>query len=163
MDEYCELFDAIAPIHIYFKADLMFKSKAVAGLEKLRTTCDFRRLRSMFFDMYEWMKGSKNYPDIDDILNNFLEAPLDDIYYHDLWSAYNYLFEQIVGITCEDLGLDVTYSNDYYGALTVKLNGRELFVGDTYDCYPFYQNSRSLINKVKEELSNESPGKLCSF
>lgn len=127
-----ELFNLVAPIHIYFNADLMFKNEANEGLKKLKKL----KLDNMVLD----------YLDEDDFSSKKLDQ-LDNKLY---WRVYNQLFEELVLKEFEDFEPSV----DTYGAKCFKYQDKIYLDGDSFDCYPFYTDYVTLTERLND-LSKE--------
>lgn len=126
-----DLFDYVAPIHIYFNADIKYKQKA----EKA-----FRYLK-------KHKKEAERYLDDITVLE---QRNLDDVDPYVFWRAYNNLFEEEVLSYFPEL----EPSYDRWGARCFVFNGKRYLSGDSYDCYPFYVSKKALEERLKE-LANE--------
>lgn len=122
-----ELFNAVAPLHIYFNADLKYKRQALKG--------------------WRWLKEHKDqirdyFPNTD-----FLFArKLDDLDHFPIWRAYNRLMEEIVTERFPNAEPEF----DYFGARQFRIGDRIILCGDAYDCYAFYLDYEALDEYLQD-------------
>lgn len=117
-----EIFNAVAPIFIYHKADLHFKSEACAGLRWLKTN------RS---------KARELIPEAE-----LKVRSVDQLDPRPFWNAYNKLFEEIVAqIT------DAKPQIDDWGIRGYRLPS--YFFGEAYGFYPLYLDASALRQRVR--------------
>lgn len=129
-----ELFNLVAPIHIYHKADVLMKTEAQIALNKLRRLSDDKLVIEFF--------------GVDDVL---LEDDVKKVDYLYFWRTYDKLFEDIV----EEKLPELTACYDFYGAKAFESENRAVFlVGDKYDCFPFYE-SVPLLEEKLQDLTHE--------
>ena len=131
-----KLFDLIAPIFIYFFADLCYENEAIESLEKLKTLRHDATI--------------KRYFDNDDLDKN----SIDDIDHYKIKDIYDELFEEMVLSVFPDAVPDY----DRSGAKCFTINGRKYLNGDAYLCYPFYADHQALkirLSDLHDELYNE--------
>lgn len=131
-----KLFDLIAPIHIYFKVDLMYKKEAEKSFNELN-----------------------KYPNLPSDLEEEIQNTdkLDDLDYQLIWKYYNELFEEIVfDVINEFWGKDTDFYADYdeYGAkcINYKPTMKKIFCGDGYDEYSAYLDESYLRKNAKERM-----------
>lgn len=129
------LFSFIAPIHIYHKADLMYKKEAMEGFRNLKKYKKHKLVQEYFKD------------DID----NLSIRSVNKVDYKVFWRVYDKLFKEIVLEWYPSL--KPTY--DYYGAKCFENENRKVYLdGDDYDCFPFYLDYESLNIRLID-LENE--------
>lgn len=122
------LFNLIAPIHIYHKADLRYKKEANKAYRILKQKMQEPVVSQYFGEMlFELKKRS-----------------VDQVDYTVFWKIYDQLFEEIVTDAFPELKPDY----DFYGAKCFVANGRKYLDGDSYHCYPFYLYYSSLKNRL---------------
>ncbi|MDF2880016.1 MAG: hypothetical protein K0R54_573 [Clostridiaceae bacterium] len=131
------LFNLVAPIHIYHKADIMYKHKAVRAFRDLKQYRETDIVSKYFEDNLLTLK----------------ERGINNIDYHLFCRVYNKLFEELVLESIPQL----IPGYDYYGAKCFRLseNGRAYIEGDDIDCYPFYADIESFKERIadlKKEL-----------
>ena len=117
-----ELFNIVAPIAIYHRADVMFLTKAQKAWTVAKRT--------------DWGYGCEE-PDTN--------LELDDTDTAD-WAEeiYGLLFMAVVW------SVDPTaeVGHDYWGAKYVKVKGIDAFAGDAHDQFPWYETAELLLNRV---------------
>jgi hypothetical protein len=126
-----DAFEAIAGVHIYYRADIALKKEAREG--------------------FRWLK--KNRQVAEELLDNMevlKERSVNKVDHTVFWRAYNKLFEEIVLSRYPEL----TPSHDFYGARCFEFNGKRYLCGDEYDCYPFYLD-KELLEERLDDLALE--------
>lgn len=119
-----DVFNAVAPIFIYHKADLCYKKEARAGLK--------------------WLKANKEQVKIFFDTNDLNPRSIDKLSVDVFWEAYNTLFKKIVSQET-----DAEPEVDRWGAYGYRLPTSSFF-GDDYGCFPFYMDAESLRQRVRE-------------
>lgn len=135
-----EVFDLVAPVYIYHKADLKYRREAGRGLRGLKA-----------------LKASDLAPHIGDgPAAELAEAARvrtpDDADPGPFWRAYELLFPALVTRELPEL----TPDHDRYGACCFRDGaGRVHLDGDACGHYPFYLDSAALaarLEKLREEM-----------
>lgn len=121
------LFNKVAPIFIYHRADVLFKEKATDAYNNLG-----------------------NHPH-DTYKKNDLDPPPQDAHLDELdsWAkdSYDTLFKKIV----EEHKPDWTFFYDTDGSKGYKDgNGKYVFAGDKPACFPMYETAELLIERLNE-------------
>jgi hypothetical protein len=130
-----ELFDLIAPIQIYNKADVMWRKEAGNA---------FRLLKKKREDEMVVFYFKK---DIGNLFKRVVEEADERVF----WRIYNQLFEELVLDRMPQLRPDV----DTYGAKCFVYEGQCYLAGDDCGCYPYYESAELLkerLDDLKEEL-----------
>jgi hypothetical protein len=125
-----ELFDLVAPIHIYQKADLMYEKEAREAFSSLKRV-RHHKLVSTYFG-----EGSEI----------FRERTVRNVDCMTFWKVYNQLFKEIVQEKFPKWRTD----HDYYGARCFNFDGLTLLAGDSYDCFPFYLDYEALKERLND-------------
>ena len=122
-----QLFDLVAPIAIYHRADLLFLRKATRAWAKIKKDVDLQR---------DWRSVDCDPPDITksvDDLNDWAKETYDILFLaivlevHPCWDTFH----------------------DRYGAKGIKDDhGRVVFSGDSGWEYPWYETAELLIDRM---------------
>ena len=121
------LFDLVAPIAIYHRADLLFKPQATKAWRKIKKV-----------PAQEWTSADCTPPD--------LARRLDDL---ECWAkdAYDKLFWAVVEEHCPAW----TWEWDRWGAKAVKDgDDRLVFSGDDRWCFSWYETAELLVKRLNE-------------
>lgn len=135
------LFNFVAPIHIYFKADLLYKPEAIKGFKSLKRYKDDKLVKEYFRENISVL--------------SLPVSEIDNINYKIFWRIYDELFEDIV---LEKFPFFIP-AHEYYGAKCFKYNGKIYLDGDDYDCYPYYLDRFALderLIELKKELAQNA-------
>jgi len=121
-------FDIVAPIAIYYAADVCFKRKAETAIEHVREAAE---------------RGEKWPANVEDPCSYPL---LEDVEH---WSqeSYDRLFEAIVEdmTTCWSWHFDAAGSKEY-----LDINDKPVFAGDKYGMFPLYESAADLRARIRE-------------
>ncbi len=118
-----EIFDAVAPIFIYHKADLSYKREARTGLKWLKNNRD--KVKEFFTD--------------DD-----LQPSVDNVSPIPFWKAYDELFVNIVGQET-----DAKPQVDFWGCKGYRLTDSSFF-GNGSGYFPLYLDAAALRQRIRE-------------
>ncbi|PLS18851.1 hypothetical protein CVD28_00170 [Bacillus sp. M6-12] len=129
-----DLFNMIAPIHVYQKADLMYEKEAKVAFKKLKEVRENMVIADYFGDSLSTLK----------------ERSVKNVDMYAFWRVYNRLFEEIV----KEEFPSFTAGYDKYGAKCFFQEGQMLLDGDDYDCFPFYLDTNGLKGRLYD-LSKE--------
>jgi hypothetical protein len=130
-----DLFNLVAPIHIFHKADVCFKEEARKAFRILKKVRD-HEIVLHYFDEGVSVLNERNVIGVDHIV---------------FWKVYNRLFEELV----TEYFPEFKSSHDRYGAKCFLFEGKRYLAGDDYDCFPFYADVDSLkqhLQELQEEL-----------
>ena len=121
------LFDLVAPIAIYHRADVCFKKQASKAWSKIKKVA-----------RQEWLQADCAAPDVSDKLDDLNDWAKDN---------YDVLFLAIVQSDYPDWKSFF----DKYGAKGIKDGqGREVFTGDSGFEFPWYETAELLVNRLDE-------------
>jgi len=123
-----KLFDCVAPIVIYFYADLQYKSEALAGWRSAR------RIKASVWKKFGCEPSPRASWKYDgDLIKQWA------------FDTYNSLFIHII----EQYDLDWKY--DYWGARELVKNGKSVGIaGSEYGAFPWYSYYDGLIARLDE-------------
>lgn len=124
-----KMFDLVAPITIYHRADILFKEKAQKARQSIK------RGKSLY-------NGMTGLPD---------DNKLDNL---DEWAKENYdlLFEEIVADTTEGWKWDY----DGYGSKRFKdEHGTIVFSGDGPYEFPLYETAKLLRERIQKHIEDQ--------
>ena len=126
-----ELFDLVAPIHIYFHADIMYEKEARKAFQSLRKKREEEMVKAYFS---EYLPGC------------FLDNKLSSAGGNPFWSVYCKLFEEMVK---ESFPTFKPYF-DSYGAKCFRddVTNEKHLIGDGYNHYPYYLQSEALRERL---------------
>lgn len=128
------LFNWVAPIHVFHHADIMYKSEAKKAFKELKKASGCEMVKSYFGEEAVVLK----------------EKTIETIDSEVFWRVYNQLFEEIVKESFPAFSMGY----DMYGAKCFRLGGAVYLAGDVHDCFPFYVDMESLKERL-EDLSDE--------
>lgn len=126
-----ELFDLVAPIHIYFHADLMYEREAKKAFRELKKKRELDFVKEYFDSFTE---------------EDLEERGLNTVHANNFWSIYCRLFEEIVQ---ESFPTFKPYF-DSYGAKCFRddATNEQHLIGDGYNHYPYYLQSEALKERL---------------
>jgi hypothetical protein len=130
-----DLFNLVAPIHIFHKLGPCSKEKATKAFKELK------KVRGHEIVLYYFGNSVS-------ALNERNVICVDQIVF---WKVYNRLFEELV----TEYFPEFKSSHDRYGAKCFLFEGKRYLAGDDYDCFPFYADVDSLkqhLQELQEEL-----------
>lgn len=134
MDLLSEVFDCIAPLHVYHHSDMKYKEEARVALNKLVDKRSYF-IQAGFVDLTGLVLVKNN-------INNIGDTRI-------LWRMYNSLFNLLVLRSIPFAQPSV----DYYGALCFIINGKSEFMGEEYDKFPLYLSARGVLEECNKILS----------
>lgn len=125
-----DLFDLIAPIHLYQQADVCLQHEAKTAFKNLKKVRE-NDLVKFFFAKDNDSLYKRNVEDVDAQI---------------FWSIYNQLFKGIVTTRFPHF----KSSFDSYGAKCFMVDGYRYLCGDAYDCFPFYLDASALEERLMD-------------
>lgn len=131
-----QLFDLVAPIHIYHHADIALAKRADRALEKLKHYKNDELVKEYFGQ------------DIKTLDTPHIDMVDPEVF----WRVYDQLFITIV--QADFPYFEVSY--DKYGARCFQYNGVKYLTGDDAGCFPFYLDSETLQKRLNELRYEES-------
>lgn len=123
-----DLFDLIAPIHLFHQADVCLLKDAQTAFRKLKKVRDHDLVKEYFGSEIDVLL-QRNVSNVDSIV---------------FWKIYNRLFEEIV--TKYFPAFKSTF--DMYGAKCFIVSGYTYLSGDAFDCFPFYISFNTLAERL---------------
>jgi len=124
-----ELFNLVAPMAIYHRADVLFEPQAKRAYHKLKKITEAK-----------WKSVDCIPPNIQLELNDLCDWA---------WGTYNILFEKIV----KEYNSNYTFFIDIYGAKGVRCeDGSVVFSGDDPGSYPWYETAELIIGRLKMKM-----------
>jgi len=125
-----ELFNLIAPLHIYHRTDVRYKKQAQEGYKALVK-------KQEKFSAYEQVK-------------EIVSLSFNEVNNQDVWTLYDALFEEIIEMEWSVL----KKTRDRYGAKAFEYEGKMYFVGDDSGTYAYSVNYMAILESIEYYKKN---------
>jgi hypothetical protein len=140
-----QLFDLIAPIYIYFFADIAYQREARRAFTRLRTERDLKTHLPLHL-------SEQTASSVQESLER--SSKIDELRSGPILDAYSELFTEIVMKRIAGL----TTTNDFWGACCFRdQEGNLHLAGDVNGHYPFYLDALALERRL-DDLEKEMAG-----